>query len=335
MPVGTIAVTGSIATDHLMHFPGRFSDQLIDTHINRLSLSFLVDDLVVRRGGVGANIAFGMGVLGRRPVLVGAVGADFAEYRQWLESHGVDCSGVLVSTTAHTARFTCTTDDAQCQLASFYPGAMSEARNISLAPLVASHGIDLVLVGANDPEAMIRHTEEARALGIPFAADPSQQLPRLDRNQCRTLVDGARYLFTNEYEWELLTRKTGWDAAEIDRRVEIRVTTLSANGSLIVTADGSEIRVGVVPPREVVDPTGVGDAYRAGFLAGIDSGLSLERAGQLGSLIATHVLETAGTQEWRLDPDDAVARLHAAYGSEAAEEIEPLLRTAHHAENAA
>ena len=185
MRTGTVAVTGSIATDHLMHFPGRFTEHLVDGHLDRVSLSFLVDDLVVHRGGVGANIAFGMGVLGRRPVLVGAAGADFDGYRAWLESHGVNCAGVLISASAHTARFTCTTDDDQCQIASFYAGAMSEARAIALAPVVAAHGIELILVGANDPAAMVAHTEEARQLGVPFAADPSQQLPRLDAGQCR------------------------------------------------------------------------------------------------------------------------------------------------------
>ncbi|MBW0119568.1 PfkB family carbohydrate kinase, partial [Pseudonocardia abyssalis] len=206
-----------------MHFPGRFADHLVAEHLDRISLSFLVDELVVRRGGVAANVAYGLGVLGAAPVLVAAVGADFAEYRTWLEAHGVDCGGVLVSAVSHTARFTCTTDDDQCQLASFYPGAMSEARDIDLGPLVERHGARLVLIGADDPEAMLAHTARARALGVPFAADPSQQLPRLDEEQCRTLVDGARYLFTNAYEWELLRRRTGWDDADIARRTGTRI----------------------------------------------------------------------------------------------------------------
>ncbi|HET8682149.1 MAG TPA: PfkB family carbohydrate kinase, partial [Micromonosporaceae bacterium] len=156
-----IAVTGSIATDHLMHFPGRFAEQLLPEQLHKVSLSFLVDDLVVRRGGIAANIAFGMAQLGLRPVLLGAVGVDFADYRSWLERHGVDCDSVHVSEVAHTARFVCTTDEDMCQIASFYAGAMSEARNIELAPVAERFGsLDLVLVGANDPEAMIRHTEE-------------------------------------------------------------------------------------------------------------------------------------------------------------------------------
>jgi adenosine kinase len=322
----TTAVTGSIAIDHLMHFPGRFSEQLVADHLDRISVSFLVDDLEVRRGGVAANIAFGMGVLGQEPVLVGAVGADFDDHRRRLEGHGVDCSGVHVSRSAHTPRFTCTTDEAQCQIASFYAGAMSEARLISLGPLVRSHAIDLVLVGANDPEAMVAHTEECRALGVPFAADPSQQIPRLTGTQCRSLVDGAAYLFTNEYEWELLTRRTGWSAREIRERVGLRVTTRSARGVDVVAGDGSLLHVDVVPARGVADPTGVGDAFRAGFLSGINAELSPERSAQLGSLVATYVLESTGPEEWVLDPVDARARLDAAYGGSAASEIAPLLQ---------
>lgn len=327
MPVGTTAITGSIATDHLMHFPGRFADHLLAEHLDRVSLSFLVDDLVVHRGGVGANIAFGMAVLGRRPVLVGAVGADFDDYRGWLERHGVNCAGVLASATARTPRFTCTTDDDQCQIASFYAGAMSEARMISLAPVVEAHGIDLVVVGANDPEAMIAHAEEARKLGVAFAADPSQQLPRLTGEQCRTLIDGAAYLFTNEYEWELLVRKTGWSGAEITCRAGLRITTLSGAGVRITARDGTSLRVSAVPARGILDPTGGGDAFRAGFLTGIDTGLGHERAAQLGALIATLVLESAGTQEWTIDRPDALARLSDAYGPGAAAEIEPILAT--------
>lgn len=328
MPIGTTAVAGSIATDHLMHFPGRFADQLVAERLDRISLSFLVDDLVVHRGGVGANIAFGMGVLGQRPVLVGAVGSDFDDYRSWLERHGVECGAVLVVDSSNTPRFTCTTDDDQCQLASFYPGAMTESKNIALAPIVERYGTDLVLIGASDPEAMVAQTQEARALDVAFAADPSQQLPRLDGDQCRTLVDGARYLFSNEYEWELLTRKTGWDADEITGRVGLRITTLSDKGVRIVGSDGTDLELGVVPARTIKDPTGVGDGFRAGFLAGVDGGLPVERAAQLGTLVATLVLETDGAQEWTISPASDLARLRDAHGADAATEIEPVLRAA-------
>ncbi|MFC6084108.1 carbohydrate kinase family protein [Sphaerisporangium aureirubrum] len=311
-----------------MHFPGRFADHIVADRLDRLSLSFLVDGLVVYRGGVGANIAFGMGVLGQRPVLVGSVGADFAEYRAALSAHGVECGEVRVVDRAHTPRFTCTTDDDQCQLASFYPGAMTETRNIDLAPIVARRGIELVLVGATDPAAMVGHTRTARRLGVAFAADPSQQLPRLSGDECRELVDGARYLFCNEYEFELLLRKTGWDAAEITRRVGLRITTLGDKGVLVAGPDGIESHVGAVPATSVVDPTGVGDGFRAGFLAGVGGGLEPVRAAQLGTLIATLVLEVDGAQGWGIDAEADLARLAAAHGTAASAGIEPVLRAA-------
>ena len=319
-----VVVTGSIATDHLMHFPGRFADQLVADELAQVSLSFLVDDLVVRRGGAGANIAFAMGVLGQRPALVGAVGDDFADYRSWLERHGVDCSGVHVSEVAHTARFVCTTDDELNQIASFYAGAMAEARNIELAPVVRASGAGLVLIGPNDPLAMLRHTDECRQRGYRFAADPSQQLARLTGEQVRRVVEGADYLFCNSYEWGLLRRKTGWSAEDVQRRVRVRATTLGADGVEVVGDEG-KLHVLALPERGRVDPTGVGDGFRAGFLTGVVGGLSLERAAQLGSLVAVHVLEVTGTQEWRLDNGRALDRVTAAYGRSAAEEIAPLL----------
>jgi adenosine kinase len=312
-----IAVTGSIATDHLMTYPGRFADQLLPDELAHLSVSFLVEDLDVRRGGVAANIAFGMGVLGLRPLLVGAVGADFADYRAWLDRHGVDTSPVKVSELRHTARFVCTTDRDHNQIASFYPGAMSEAREIELGPLAR---VDLVVVSPNDPAAMVRHTTEAKERGIPFVADPSQQLASLEGDQVRTLIDGAEVLLTNAYEAALTEHKTGWSAAEVLDRVGVRVTTHGAEG-VVIDSGGQQTTVGVVPARRLADPTGGGDAFRAGFLSGRSWGLSLERSAQVGSLLATLCLETVGTQEYAVDRDDAVARLNDAYGDEAAADI--------------
>ena len=316
-----IAVTGSIATDHLMTYPGRFAEQLLPEELSHLSVSFLVEDLEVRRGGVAANIAFGMGVLGLRPLLVGAVGADFADYRAWLDRHGVDTTAVKVSEQRHTARFVCTTDADHNQIASFYPGAMSEAREIELAPL---DPLDLVVISPNDPAAMVRHTTEARERGIRFVSDPSQQLASLDGDQVRSLIDGAEVLLTNAYESALTEHKSGWSAAEVLERVGVRVTTHGAEG--VVIDDGTQqTRVGVVPARTLADPTGGGDAFRAGFLSARSWGLSLERAAQVGSLLATLCLETVGTQEYDVDPGDALARLTEAYGGDAAAEIAPHL----------
>ncbi|HET6910114.1 MAG TPA: carbohydrate kinase family protein [Mycobacteriales bacterium] len=317
-----IAVTGSIATDHLMTFPGRFAEQLLPDQLAHLSVSFLVTDLEVRRGGVAANIAFGMGVLGQRPLLVGAVGPDFGDYRAWLERHGVDVAGVRVSDLRHTARFVCTTDADLNQIASFYPGAMSEAAEIELAALGP---LDLVVVSPNDPGAMMRHTEECRARGIAFVADPSQQLSSLDGDQVRALVDGADILITNAYESAMVEHKTGWTQADIAERARVRVTTHGADGVTVAVAGEPELKVDVVPPRTIADPTGVGDAFRGGLLSARSWGLGWERSVQVGALLATLCLESTGPQEYAFARAEALDRLSSAYGSEAAAEIAPHL----------
>lgn len=318
----TIAVTGSIATDHLMRFPGKFSEQLLADHLQKVSLSFLVDDLVIHRGGVAGNMAFAIGTLGGDVALVGAAGQDFGEYRAWLEGANVDCGNVLISDSAYTARFVCTTDEDMAQIASFYPGAMSEARNIALADLVERVGKpELVIIGANDPEAMFLHTEECRKLGLAFAADPSQQLARLSGEEIRKLINGAAYLFTNDYEWDLLLQKSGWSEAQVMSQIDMRVTTLGAKGVDLVSSDGTFVHVDVVPEKHQADPTGIGDAFRAGFLTGRSAGLGLERSAQLASLVAVLVLEATGPQEWTWDAAEAVQRLSDAYGAEAGAEI--------------
>lgn len=317
-----IAVTGSIATDYLMTFNGRFADQVLPEQIHRLSLSFLAEELDRRRGGVAANIAYGMAQLGLKPVLVGAVGSDWGDYEAWLARHGVDTSAVHVSDLRHTARFFCTTDVEQCQIATFYPGAMSEARDIELAPIASRlGGIDLVIVSPNDPEAMRRHTEEAKALGIAFVADPSQQLSSLDGPAIEALVSGAAYLITNDYEAALIESKTGWSGEDVLDRVGVRVTTLGAKGCLIEQKGEAAIEVPVVPEERKADPTGVGDAFRAGFLSARAWGLGLERSAQVGTLVATYVLETVGTQEYSLSREAFLTRLADTYGDAARDEV--------------
>lgn len=308
-----------------MHFPGRFSEQLLADQLHQVSLSFLVDDLVVRRGGVAANIAFGMGQLGETPVLVGAVGQDFADYQAWLERHGVDCGSVHVSYEHHTARFVCTTDEEMNQIASFYAGAMSEARNIELKPAIDRTGAELVVISADDPAAMVRHSVEAKELGYRFAADPSQQIARMSGPDLKTLVSGAELLFTNDYEKNLLESKTGWSEADVLGEVSVRVTTQGKMGVDIVGRDIESVHVPCAKERAKVDPTGVGDGFRAGFLAGRTWGLSWERAAQVGSLLATMVLETVGTQEYVVKPAEFADRLAESYDDDVAAEVLPLL----------
>jgi adenosine kinase len=324
----SLLVTGSIATDHLMSFPGRFADSLVVDQLDKIALSFLVDDLEVRRGGVAANICFGLGNLGLRPVLVGAVGEDFVDYRSWLERHNVDCESVHVSDTKHTARFVCTNDSTMAQIASFYAGAMSEARDIELAPIVDRvGGATYVLIGPNDPEGMLRHTDECRTRGYAFIADPSQQLAFGDGEMIRSLIDGATILFSNEYESALIAQKTGWTNDEVLDRVGTQVVTLGAAGVRVERKGEEPIVVPAVPEIEKVEPTGVGDAFRAGFLAALEWDLSLERAAQLGCLLAVHVVEKVGTQEYTLHQEQFVRRFADAYGDEAAAEVAAHVRT--------
>ena len=320
-----IAVTGSIAMDHLMRFSGQFSESLVTEQLDRVSLSFLVEDLQIRRGGIAPNICFGLAALGLEPLLVGSVGEDFGDYRAWLERHGVRTWPIWVSETQHTARFICTTDSVNAQIGSFYTGAMAEARQIELQPIAErADGLDLVVISPNDPEAMLRHTDECRSRGLGFVADPSQQMAWLDGPKIKRLIDGATYLFSNDYEDGLITQKTGWSHEEVLQRVAVRVITRGAKGSSVEIA--GEPRLDIPVAREVarVDPTGVGDAYRAGFLAGLAWKVPLERCAQVGSLLATYAIEVVGTQEYRFD-GTFLTRFEDAYGVTAAAQIAPHL----------
>jgi adenosine kinase len=316
-----IAVSGSIATDHLMTFGGKFTDTLIAEKLDKISVSFLVGNLEIRRGGVAGNIAYGLGCLGLKPLLVGCVGPDFADYRSWLDSHGVDTSGVRTSATRQTARFTATNDESGNQIASFYPGAMSEDSEIDITSFAAANGIELVLIGAGDPVAMQLHTAECRAAGIPFAADFSQQVAFLGGDAMRTLIEGAAYLFCNEYEAAVIESKTGWTGQDVLARVGTRIVTLGSEGARVERKDAEPIVVGPVKDATFVEPTGAGDAFRCGFLAATSWGLSIERAVQLGNLMAVHALETVGPQEYDLVPGLLADRAKSNYGAEAAAEL--------------
>lgn len=318
-----LAIAGSVATDHLQIFSGKFSDSLVPDQLDKLAVSFLVEDLDVRRGGCAANISFALASLGQRPSLVAAVGTDFAQqgYRAWLEEAGVDCSLVHVSPTLHTALCTITTDEAHAQIVTFYPGAMAEARSIDVAAIHAERPIDLLLIGPDDPEGMQRHTRTAREVAIPFAADPSQQLAWADGELIADLIDGATYLFSNDYEAALIEKKTGWSAQDVQDRVGTRVVTRGKDGVSIYSGDGPALDVPAIPDVAAVDPTGVGDSFRAGYLAGVAAGLDPQRSAQVGCTIAASVVETTGTQEYTLQPAAFLARVEGAYGSEAATQI--------------
>jgi adenosine kinase len=289
-----IIITGSVAYDYIMFFPGFFRDHFLPDKLDSISLSFLVESMVRRRGGTAPNIAYSMALLGERPSILAAVGEDFEEYRAWLESKGIDNSLVHVIPDEFTASFFANTDRANAQIASFYPGAMSYAGDLSLHT-VLNQQPDLVVISPNDPKAMVRYVEECRQLGIPYIYDPSQQIPRLKEGDLCFGVEGARALFINDYEFSLINKCTGLTTGQILRKAEFIVITRGELGSTIYTLEG-EIHIPVVVPEQVLDPTGVGDAFRGGFLTGYNRQFDWETCGHMGALCATYCLENKGSQ---------------------------------------
>ena len=289
-----IGVTGSIAYDYLMTFPGHFQDHFLEDKLDKISLSFLVNRMVKRRGGIAPNIGYSMALLGADPVLFGTVGEDFRGYRDWLEEIGVDTSGVRVIADEFTASFFATTDDDNNQIASFYPGAMGHAAEVKLADW-SGQKLDLVVISPNDPEAMKAYVEESQSLNIPYLYDPSQQIVRLTGSELKSGVQTAFALFVNEYEYCLIQKHTEMSEAELESLLPMMVVTRGGDGA-VITADGDQYQIPVVPPRQIVDPTGVGDAFRGGFLTGYSRGFGWELCGQMGNLAATYCLESDGPQ---------------------------------------
>lgn len=303
-----------------MRYSGVFAEAITPANVTELSVSFLADDLQVRRGGVAANIAFGMSALGLSAIVLAAVGHDSgtyeAEYRE--EAPLADLNFLRRDDTQHSARFTCTTDHDQAQIASFYPGAMSAAADQSVLEVHEAGAVDLVLVSPNDPDAMKRHTQECRDAGIDFVADPSQQVTFLGPDDLRFLIDGAKYLCTNEHEARVIKQRTGLSDTDILERVSVQVTTLGAKGVRIRRLNETEVFVPALTIDNVVDPTGAGDAFRAGFFTAIAHGSDLERAAQIGSTLSAFAIEVLGPQGYKITPEVFVARVESTYGADAA-----------------
>jgi adenosine kinase len=318
---GSIVVTGSVAFDYLMRFPGRFMEHLVPDRMDRLSVSFLVDDMRRVPGGCGPNIAYGLALLGERPLLVATAGRDASDYRDWLAREGVDVSGLVLHPDLFTASFFVSTDRDQNQLASFYTGAMARSRELTIAE-AAPADVALVVVSPNDPEAMARYTDECRRLGMPFVYDPSQQVARLAGDDLLAGLEGAFLLVTNDYEAGILLQKTELSREELEERVPVLVTTHGADGSTISVAGPRGRERHDVPAARLrapaVDPTGVGDAFRAGLLRGIRIGASWDVAGRIGSVAAAVVLETLGPQPPRYGADEFLSRYVATFGDDKA-----------------
>lgn len=306
-----VLLTGSVAYDYLMTFPGYFREHILPDHLDSISLSFLVESMVRLRGGVAPNIAYTLALLGDHPRIWATVGEDFDEYRQWLESKGVDTSGAKVIPGVYTASFFANTDRSNNQIASFYPGAMAYASQLSLHELDDDRP-DLVMISPNDPAAMDCYVRDCQELGIPYIYDPSQQIVRLSADDVRRGTEDALALFVNEYEYALIQKMSGMSTQDIIQQTQFMVVTRGEHGATIY-ADGQETNVPTVPAEKIVDPTGVGDAFRGGFLKGYEMGLNWSLCGEMGSLAATYCLEQRGPQGQNYTPDEFLARFRQHY----------------------
>jgi adenosine kinase len=305
-----IIVTGSIAYDYLMSFPGSFTEHLLPDHLQRVSLSFLVDSMDKRRGGCAPNIAYTLALLGERPLLMATAGQDFDDYRRWLDGAGIDTSLVKQVDGKFTASFFCSTDKSGNQIASFYTGAMANAADLSFRD---AGGCDLTIISPNDPGAMVRYARECRELGIPYIYDPSQQVARMSGDELKDGVVGARIVICNDYEYEILREKTGLDASAMLQRAEAVIVTKGEKGSSIILRDRT-VDTPAVPPVEAVDPTGVGDAFRGGLMKGLAAGAPWETCGRLGSVAATYALEHVGGSSHRYSWPEFKARYESQFG---------------------
>lgn len=305
-----IVVTGSIAFDYLMSFPGSFTEHLLPDHLSRISLSFLVDSMDKRRGGCAPNIAYTLALLGERPIVMATAGEDFPEFRQWLEAAGIDTSLVLQVPGKFCASFFCSTDKHSNQIASFYTGAMADAGQLSFRS--AGH-CDLTIIAPNDPGAMVQYAEECRALSVPFIFDPGQQCARMSGDELRDGIDGATVVIVNDYELEILRQKTGVGEQAIVERAAALIVTRGEQGSTILTRQ-SRADVPAVPPRKLVDPTGVGDAFRGGLMKGLALGVPYETAARIGSVAATYALEHLGGLSHAYTWSEFTARYREHFG---------------------
>ncbi len=308
----SIIVTGSVAYDYLMSFPGRFQEHILPDQLHQVSLSFLVDSMRKQRGGCAPNIAYSLALLGERPTVMATVGQDFGEYRAWLEDQGVDTSAIVEVEGEFTSSFFVNTDLENNQIASFYVGAMGWADRLSLHDLDHDE-IEVAIISPNAPAAMVKYPRECQALGIPYIYDPSQQIIRLSGEELLEGTRGARMLIVNDYEFSMIKNKTGLSEEELLALPEVTIVTRGEAGSTIY-AGGQELHVPVVPPQPLAEPTGVGDGYRAGVIKGLRRGYPWQVTGRIASLAATYVLEQHGTQNHRYTVEEFAARYRQVFG---------------------
>lgn len=311
---GQVVVTGSLAFDNIMDFPGHFKDHILQDKAHVINISFLVERLSRQRGGCAANIAYTLALLGERPRLVATAGHDFAEYQSWLGRKGVDTSAVEIHEDEMTACCFITSDRAHCQITGFYPGAMSRARELSLAERAGANAA-VVIISPDDPQAMVRHCKEAQAGDLPFVFDPSFQVTAMDGDTISAAAQGAMALIVNDYEYTVLREKTAKTSEEIQAEHDLVIVTYGAQGSEILLKDGGAVKVPAARPREVIDPTGAGDAFRGGFVAGLMQGRELGVCGRIGALAAVYCIEHYGTSNHTFTAAEFASRYHEAFGT--------------------
>ncbi len=310
----SFVITGSVAYDYLMFYPGLYREQILPDQLDKISLSFLAESMRKERGGVAANIAYTMKLLGADPVVLATVGQDFGDYRRWMETHGLRTDHVVEIPDEFTASFFVGSDQEHNQIAIFYTGAMAHARNYSLAAR-GLHDAQAVLVSPNDPGAMLAYTQECRQLGIPYGYDPSQQIARLSGADLLESIPGATYLLCNEYELAMILNKTGWSLNQLCSEVRVLVNTLGKEGSRIYVEE-TLLEVPAARVERAVDPTGAGDAYRGGLFAALLAALPWEVAGRVASLCGAYALEQRGTTTHRFTPEEFIERYTENYGQE-------------------
>lgn len=310
-----VLVTGSVAFDHIMDFPGLFGDHILPEKLHVINISFLVEKVEKQRGGCAANIAYSMTLLGGRPRILAMAGHDFEGYRQWLVEQGVDVGGIGIVNDEITATAFITTDQGNSQITGFYPGAMARAGSLSVLEDVQGREIELVVVAPDDPGAMVRHCKEARRAGVPLMFDPSFQVTAMEGEELVEAAAGARFLILNDYELHVFLDKTGHDEASVFDLVDTVIVTLGGEGSRILDRDGGEIRIEAASVSEVVDPTGAGDAYRGGFATALSRGHDLETCARFGSVAATYAIETYGTSNHRYTRREFAERYEESFGA--------------------
>jgi adenosine kinase len=310
----SIVITGSVAYDYLMFYPGLYREQILPDRLDKISLSFLAESMRKERGGVAANIAYTMKLLGADPIVFATVGQDFGDYRRWMEENGLRTDHVVEIPDEFTASFFVGSDQEHNQIAIFYTGAMAHARNYSLA----SRGLtdaQVVLISPNDPGAMLSYAQECRRLGIPYAYDPSQQIARLSGDDLMESIPGATYLLCNEYELAMILNKTGWTLDQLRKKVMVLINTLGKDGSRLYVGEQT---IDVPPARlnKSIDPTGAGDAYRGGLFAAVLAGLPWDVAGRVAALCGAYALEQRGTTSHHFTPAEFTERYIANFGEE-------------------